>query len=368
MLQHPARVEPPWERASLARLQPAMSLADPALDDTAGQQVSIAFNPASAERLFAGSGHTFAEPWWRSPTTASRSPASRSRASVRATVTVERPRRSTSDNVAGKLVGSDPALRDEYVVLSGHLDHLGVGGAVDGDRIYNGAMDNASGIASLIETAAALARAPEKPKRSVLFVAVTAEEKGLLGSRYFATHPTVPAEGHRRQHQHGHVPAAVPDEERDGVRPRRVRPRRVGAAGRARRWASAVQGDPEPLRNRFIRSDQYSFIRQGVPALALKVGYAPDSADAEDRTRPGRRSATTRRPTTCSSPSIARPPSRFNESAGAAHRRRRQSAAAPALERHAASSSASRRPRSSGSGPPRVPAEPRLSAGSAASR
>ena len=107
---------------------------------------------------------------------------------MRAKVTVEKTT-ITSDNVAGKLVGSDPALRDEYVVLSGHLDHLGVGGAVDGDRIYNGAMDNASGIASLIETAAALARAPEKPKRSVLFVAVTAEEKGLLGSRYFATHP-----------------------------------------------------------------------------------------------------------------------------------------------------------------------------------
>ena len=129
VLQHPGRIEPPWERSTLARLQPAMSLADPALDDTAGQQVSIAFNPASAERLFAGSGHTFAEmlaladarkplPRFALPTV------------VRAKVTVDKTT-ITSDNVAGTLVGSDPALRDEYVVLSAHLDHLGVGGAVE---------------------------------------------------------------------------------------------------------------------------------------------------------------------------------------------------------------------------------------------
>ena len=198
---------------------------------------------------------------------------------VRATVKVETAT-VTSDNVAGKLVGSDPALRDEYVVLSAHLDHLGVGGAVNGDRIYNGAMDNASGIASLIETAAALARQAEKPKRSVLFVAVTAEEKGLLGSRYFATHLPVPRDGDRRQHQHGHVPAALfpmkalmvfgldeSDLGDDGA-PRR---RHDGADGAGRSRAAA-----EP----FIRSDQYSFIRQGVPALTLKVGYQPDSPDA----------------------------------------------------------------------------------------
>ena len=186
----------------------------------------------------------------------------------------------TSDNVAGKLVGSDPALRDEYIVLSGHLDHLGVGGAVNGDRIYNGAMDNASGIASLIETAAALARA-----------AGEAEALGAL----------------RRRHRRGEGPArlallrhppAVPaqaivaninmdmflplfpmksvmvfglDESDLGASVRQV----------AAAMGLGVQGDPEPLRNRFIRSDQYSFIRQGVPALALKVGYAPDSADAK---------------------------------------------------------------------------------------
>ena len=277
VVQHPGRQEPPWERAALARLQPAMSLADAALLDTAGQQVAIAFNPASAERLFTGSGHTFAEivalagdrkplPRFPLPTT------------VRATVKVETAA-VTSDNVAGVLQGSDPALRNEYVVLSGHLDHLGVGGAVNGDRLYNGAMDNASGIASLIETARALAARPQRPKRSVLFVAVTAEEKGLLGSRYFASHPTVPA------------PAIVANINMDMFLP--LFPMKsvmvfgldesdLGTSVRqvAASMGLGVQGDPEPLRNRFIRSDQYSFIRQGVPALALKVGYVPDSPDA----------------------------------------------------------------------------------------
>jgi len=198
---------------------------------------------------------------------------------VRAKVAVEKTT-ITSDNVAAKLVGSDPVLRDEYVVLSAHLDHLGVGGAVGGDRIYNGAMDNASGIASLIETAAALARAAEKPKRSVLFVAVTAEEKGLLGSRYFATHPTAPA---RAIVANINMDMFLPLFPMKSVMVFGLDESDLGASVRkvSASMGLAVQGDPEPLRNRFIRSDQYSFIRQGVPALALKVGYAPDSPDAK---------------------------------------------------------------------------------------
>jgi Zn-dependent M28 family amino/carboxypeptidase len=197
---------------------------------------------------------------------------------VRAKVTVETTT-VTSDNVAGKLVGSDPALRDEYIVLSGHLDHLGVGGAVNGDRIYNGAMDNASGIASLIETAAALARAAGKPKRSVLFVAVTAEEKGLLGSRYFATHPPVPP---KAVVANINMDMFLPLFPMKSVMVFGLDESDLGASVRtvAAAMGLAVQGDPEPLRNRFIRSDQYSFVRQGVPALALKVGYVPDSPDA----------------------------------------------------------------------------------------
>src|SRR5207245_8453955 len=96
-------------------------------------------------------------------------------------------------NLAGVVEGSDAVLRKEYVVVSAHLDHLGIGAPVNGDKIYNGAMDDASGIASLIEIARAMKESGARPKRSILFLAVTGEEKGLLGSRYFAQHPTVDA-------------------------------------------------------------------------------------------------------------------------------------------------------------------------------
>ena len=98
-----------------------------------------------------------------------------------------------SHNVAGLVKGSDPALAEEYVVLTAHLDHVGVGAPINGDEIYNGAMDNASGIATLLEIARTIVEA--EPKRSVALVAVTGEEKGLLGSRYYSLNPTVPKGG-----------------------------------------------------------------------------------------------------------------------------------------------------------------------------
>src|SRR5690606_25338452 len=97
-----------------------------------------------------------------------------------------------SPNVIGLLRGSDPGLSHEYVVYTAHLDHIGIGAEVNGDTIYNGAYDNAMGIAILIETARALAALPVPPRRSVLFVAVGGEERGLLGSGYFAHYPPVP--------------------------------------------------------------------------------------------------------------------------------------------------------------------------------
>ena len=120
--------------------------------------------------------------------------------------------------------------------------------AVNGDAIYNGAMDNASGIATLIEAASAIVAA--KPKRSVLFVAVTAEEKGLLGSRYFARNPTVPRGVDRGRHQHGHVPAALSAASVDGAGPRRIRPRRRRAGGGGRgghRCAGRSAAAAQPL-------------------------------------------------------------------------------------------------------------------------
>jgi Zn-dependent M28 family amino/carboxypeptidase len=273
-IANPKSMDVPWERSSPNRLNPAMALADESLSDTAGQKVSIAFNPARAERLFEGSGHSFAGllkladegkplPHFALPQ------------SVRATVTVER-QHVESHNVAGLVRGSDPTLANEYVVLTAHLDHLGVGAPANGDDIYNGAMDNAAGIATLLEAASYVAAA--RPRRSVVFVAVTAEEKGLLGSRYFARHPTVPREG---LVANINTDMFLPLFPMKSVMVLGLEESDLGDEVRivAQGMGIAVQNDPEPQRNRFIRSDQYSFIREGVPALAMKVGYEPASPE-----------------------------------------------------------------------------------------
>jgi Zn-dependent M28 family amino/carboxypeptidase len=273
-IPNPASMDVPWERSSPNRLNPAMALADESLSDTPGQQVSITFNPAKAERLFEGSGHTFASllkladegkalPHFALPQ------------SIQAKVAVER-QHVESHNVAGMMRGSDPTLSNEYVVVTAHLDHVGVGAPINGDDVYNGAMDNASGIATLLETASYVAAA--RPRRSVVFVAVTAEEKGLLGSRYYARHPTVPREGIVANIN---TDMFLPLFPMKSVMVLGLEESDLGDEVRivAQGMGLAVQNDPEPHRNRFIRSDQYSFIREGVPALAMKVGYEPASPE-----------------------------------------------------------------------------------------
>jgi Zn-dependent M28 family amino/carboxypeptidase len=278
-IANPKSMDVPWARSTLSRLQPQMSLADAALDETGGQQLSLTMNPAHADKLLAGSGHTFAEllalvdggkpvPGFALP------------ARIKATVKVERGE-VESQNVAGILRGSDPRRRDEFVVLSAHLDHLGLSDPpINGDRVYNGAMDNASGIAAILEVAARLHQAGTKPARSILFVAVTAEEKGLLGSQYFAAHPTVKRSAIVANVNTDMFLPLFPlktlmvlglDESDLGADVRAV----------AKEQGVGVQSDPEPQRNRFVRSDQYSFIREGIPSLAMKVGYEEKSPEAE---------------------------------------------------------------------------------------
>ncbi|MBZ5721706.1 MAG: M20/M25/M40 family metallo-hydrolase [Acidobacteriia bacterium] len=277
-IPNPAVMDIPWSRISLNRAHPSMALAGPQFDETPGEQLAVTFNPAKAEQLFAGSGHTFQEiaelgkdrkPLPRFPLTVA----------IKATAKVEK-EDVESANVVAKLPGSDPRLKNEYVVLSAHVDHIGIGEPINGDRIYNGAMDNASGTAVLLDVAASLKKSPEKLKRSILFVFVTGEEKGLLGSKYFTAKPTVKAN------------AMVADINIDMFLP--IVPLKVltvyGLAesdlGDMAREAAqargvAVQADPQPLRNAFIRSDQYNFIRHGIPALAM--GVSPDPASAEQK-------------------------------------------------------------------------------------
>jgi hypothetical protein len=186
-------------------------------------------------------------------------------ARVRAS-TVTRHSRVESANVVGMLRGSDPALRDEFVVLTAHLDHLGIGVPVDGDSIHNGAYDNATGCGAMIEIARALAAIPDRPRRSLLFVAVTGEEKGLQGSDHFARFPTVPA---------GRIVANInmdmflmlepmPDVVVFGGEHSTLGP---AAARAAQAVGLRPVADPAPEEVVFIRSDQFSFVRQGIPAV-----------------------------------------------------------------------------------------------------
>ena len=185
-----------------------------------------------------------------------------------------------SRNVVGILPGSDPALAAEHVVFSAHLDHIGTGAAVDGDTIYNGALDNALGVAIMLEAAKRLAQAPQPPKRSLLFVAVTAEEKGLLGAEWFARHPTVA--GPLVANVNMDMPvllAPTTDAVPVGIEHSSLQPLVEAAAAEV---GVALSPDPIPEESIFVRSDQYAFIRAGVPAIYLVGGYeGRDGVDAK---------------------------------------------------------------------------------------
>ncbi|MFY0525756.1 M28 family metallopeptidase [Archangium gephyra] len=277
-LQNPKLVEVPWERVAGARKQRSMMFADPALNDDEGLKLSVVVNMAHAQKLFAGAPHTYASlvalanadkpmPRFELP------------ARLKAQVAFETAPVKAA-NVVGVLPGSDPKLAGEYVVISAHLDHVGVGEPVKGDRIYNGAMDNASGVAAVLEVARVLQASAEKPRRSVLFALVTGEEKGLLGAKYFAARPTVPAAGLLADLNMDmflpltpftHVVAYGLEESTLGESLKQV----------AAAHGVKVQADPQPNRMGFVRSDQYAFIREGVPALAFKFGAEPGSKEEQ---------------------------------------------------------------------------------------
>lgn len=176
-----------------------------------------------------------------------------------------------SGNVLGVIKGRDPALEDQVVVITAHFDHLGIGREVKGDSIYNGALDNASGTAVLVSLARACAALPEPPRRTLLFAAVTAEESGLLGSLYFARHPTVPR------------PNMVANFNVDGINIW-GRTRDIAMVGYGKNSLSALAAevaqsrgrllvaDPHPDLGLFYRSDHFSLARIGVPSAYFKAG------------------------------------------------------------------------------------------------
>ena len=276
-IPNPAAMDIPWSRMTLARTRPSMALADPTLNESEGVKLLVIFNPADADKLFEGSPYKFRQlaELAKERKELPRFPLDASIAARAKVIQTD----VESDNIVARLPGSDPKLKDEYVVLSAHIDHLGVGLPINGDSIYNGAMDNGSGSALILDIANSLQHSQAKPKRSLLFLWVTAEEKGLLGSKYFAANPTVPKS------------SIVADINTDMFLP--IYPLKIltvygldesslGAMVRdvAQQEGVEVQPDPEPLRNAFIRSDQYSFIKQGIPSLAMGVGFKPGSPEA----------------------------------------------------------------------------------------
>ncbi len=179
-------------------------------------------------------------------------------------------RHMSSNNVVGLVRGIDPKVRDEYVVYSAHWDHFGIGPVVNGDSIYNGAVDNASGVASVLAVAHAAAEGV-KPRRSQLFVFVTAEESGLLGSAYFAEHPTVPASKIIADLNMDIVPVNgrvrdlnVMGDNKSSIGPTLARMVRSEGVG--------ISPDAHPEQGHFYRSDHFSFAKAGIPSVSIGGG------------------------------------------------------------------------------------------------
>src|SRR4051794_3481670 len=248
----------------------AMTLAEGAPGTAGVGALAFPFNPSGAGEVFAKTGHNYKE---LLALAAVNKPLPRFKlaVSLRAKLKVETSEL-TCNNVIGVLPGNDPDLSKEFVVVSAHLDGYGVGEAWNGDNIYNGAFDDAAYVATLIDMAEKLKASGKQLKRSLLFVVVTAEEKGLLGSRYFAAHPTVPKERMVANVNLDQLRPIFPlktlttlavDESTLGDTARQV----AGTMG------IRIQPDPEPERNLLRRSDHWSFMQIGVPAVGFIFGY-----------------------------------------------------------------------------------------------
>ena len=215
--------------------------------------------------------------WSRLPTPASRCPGSLLPGRLKAELNFQGSD-ITSDNVLAVLPGSDPALAKEYVVVSAHLDGYGIGEPWGTDNIYNGAFDDAAYVATLIDFAQRLHDAHLHPRRSILFCVVTAEEKGLFGSKYFASHPTIAKD------------QLVADINLDQLRP--IFPLKTlttlalsrSTLGETVKQVAAgmdieIQEDPEPQRNLLRRSDHWNFMQIGVPSVGFIFGYEKGSPE-----------------------------------------------------------------------------------------
>jgi len=274
----------PWEKSVQTAFSPSYAWVGPdgkANEGAPGIRTAISVSDEAAAALLEGAPKSLAQIRAEADKAGGRPKGFALKASLHAFVQ-SKSSRVTSPNVVAILPGTD--LKDQFVVLSGHLDHLGVGKVKEGepadkDRIYNGAMDNAAGTATTLEVARVMAADKAGPRRSVLFLITTAEEKGLLGADYYANHPTIPAEKIV-----GNVDLDMPvllypftdviaygaDHSTLGpIVADAVRPMQVG-----------LSPDPMPAETIFVRSDHYRFVRKGVPAVFLATGWANGGAKA----------------------------------------------------------------------------------------
>jgi hypothetical protein len=245
--------------------------------DTQGQpndyypelKCSVSLSPSATGKFFEGSPHTAEEVFAAAK---AGKPVSFALPMTAKVHTVTHWKEVRSPNVVAKLEGSDPVLKNEYLVYSAHLDHLGIGEAVQGDKIYNGALDNATGSAMLIEIGRAFSKMNPRPRRSILFVSVTGEESGLLGSDYFAHYPTVAKSS---------IIADVNTDMdlmlwplQDIIAFGAEHSSLEGVIRRATQRMGLIES-PDPLAQMviFIRSDQYSFVKQGIPAVMPSPGF-----------------------------------------------------------------------------------------------
>ena len=260
----------PWALTVSGSRFPAMRLLDSAGKIVEGfpeLQAGAMVSATSATRIFAAAPHPLAEAFAAAERSEPQSYPLNASLTLAGTATV---RTIKSANVLGLLPGTDPALADEPVVLTAHLDHIGIGPAFNGDTIYNGAMDNGMGSSILLAVAEELSAGP-RLRHPVLFAAVTGEEKGLLGSRYLAAHP--PAAVRRfAANVNMDMPlffGAARDVIAFGAEHSTLR---EVLAMVAARYGLEVSPDPMPEENIFVRSDQYPFVLQGVPAICLTPG------------------------------------------------------------------------------------------------
>ncbi|MBU1378572.1 MAG: M20/M25/M40 family metallo-hydrolase [Alphaproteobacteria bacterium] len=256
-----------WQTWAMTWRRPDGTPNDVAADTPQLATVSI----AGAAKLFAGAKTTYAKVAEAAAKPKGDPPRFALATTLDATLNTES-KTLQSANVAGLIEGSDPTLKSEVVVLSAHLDHIGVTPPVNGDGINNGALDNASGIATTLEVARAFQQSGKAPRRSVLVLAVTGEEKGLLGAEYFARNPTVPLSSLVAD-----VNLDMPILTYDFLDVIAFGAERSSLAGAVRKAAAregvALSADPMPEEGLFTRSDHFRFVEVGVPSTFLMTGF-----------------------------------------------------------------------------------------------